>query len=90
MRCQEGKAGEIEVELRWQFHPRFSLVAFGGAGVATERRWPGGERETVAAGGAGFGYLIARSCGTHMGSDVARGPGQTIWYVVIGSGCFRP
>ena len=60
------------------------------AGVATGRGWLGGERETVTAGSAGLRYLIAKSYGMHMGIDVARGPDQTIWYVVFGNGWFRP
>jgi len=90
MRYQGAEAGEIEVEARWQFHPRFSVVGFGGVGVAAGRAWLDGGRETVAAGGAGFRYLIARNYGMHMGIDVARGPDQTIWYVVFGNGWFRP
>ena len=90
MRYQGAEAGEIEAEVRWQVHPRFSLVAFGGAGVAVGRESFGGERETVAAGGAGFRYLIARSYGMHLGVDVARGPDQTIFYVVFGNAWFRP
>ena len=90
LRYQGAEAGEIEAEVRWQLHPRFSLVAFGGAGVASGRNVLGGERETVASGGAGFRYLIARSYGMHLGLDVARGPDQTILYVVFGNAWFRP
>jgi hypothetical protein len=66
------------------------VVGFGGAGVAAGRGWLGGERETVVAGGAGLRYLVAKSYGMHTGIDVARGPDQTIWYVVFGNGWFRP
>jgi hypothetical protein len=66
------------------------VVGFGGVGVAAGRSWLDGERETVVAGGAGFRYLVAKSYGMHMGIDVARGPDQTIWYVVFGNGWFRP
>jgi hypothetical protein len=90
LRYQGSEAGEIEIEARWQFHPRFSAVGFGGVGVAAGRGWLGDKRETVAAGGLGFRYLIAQSYGMHMGIDVARGPDQTIWYVVFGSGWLRP
>ena len=90
MRYQGEEAGEVEAELRWQLHPRFSLVGFGGAGVAADRGPLGGERETLVAAGAGFRYLIARSYGMHLGVDVARGPEQTILYVVFGNAWFRP
>jgi hypothetical protein len=90
LRYQGTEAGEIEAEVRWQLHPRFSLLAFGGAGAARGREALDGENETVAAGGAGFRYLIARSYGMHLGVDVARGPEQTIFYVVFGNAWFRP
>lgn len=90
LRYQGTEAGEIEAEVRWQLHPRFSLVGFGGAGVAAGRDFVEGESETVVAGGAGFRYLIARSYGMHLGIDVARGPDQTIVYVVFGNAWFRP
>ena len=90
LRYQGTEAGEIEAEVRWQLHPRFSLVGFGGAGMAAGRGPLGGERETAVAGGAGFRYLVARSYGMHVGLDVARGPEQTIVYVVFGNAWFRP
>ena len=90
MRYQGTETAEVEAELRWQFHPRFSLVGFGGVGVAGGRASLGGERETVAAGGAGFRYLVAQSYGMHMGIDVARSPDQTVIYVVLGNAWFRP
>jgi hemolysin activation/secretion protein len=90
MRYQGAEAGEVEAEVRWQLHPRFSLVAFGGAGAASGREALEGENETVVAGGAGFRYLIARGYGMHLGVDVARGPDQTIFYVVFGNAWFRP
>jgi hypothetical protein len=34
LRYQGEQAAQAEVELRWQLHPRFSLVEFGRAGVA--------------------------------------------------------
>jgi hypothetical protein len=90
LRYQGSQAAEAEGELRWQAHPRFSLVGFAGAGIARNEF---GERErdrSVAAGGAGFRYLIARKHGLHMGVDVARGPDQTVFYVVFGHAWLRP
>lgn len=79
-----------EVELRWQFHPRWSLVGFGGAGYT----WPGdepfGSTENVFTGGGGIRYLIARRHGMHVGVDVAGGQDGAAVYIQFGSGWFRP
>ncbi len=90
LRYQGEKAAEAEAELRWQMHPRFSLVGFGGAGVARSNFARQDSEKTVTAGGAGFRYLLARKHGLHMGIDVARGPDSTIFYVVFGNAWMRP
>jgi hypothetical protein len=90
LRYQGEQAAEAEVELRWQLHPRFSLMGFGGAGVARSDVGEHQRDETVTAGGAGFRYLIARKHGLHMGLDVAAGPDDPIIYVVFGSAWLRP
>jgi hypothetical protein len=90
LRYQGEKAGEVEAELRWQAHPRFSLVAFGGAGIARIDSTRQDRDKTVAAGGAGFRYMLARKHGLHMGMDIAYGPDDPIFYVVFGSAWARP
>jgi hypothetical protein len=90
LRYQGEQAAEAEVELRWQLHARFSLVGFGGAGVARSDIGERARERTVTAGGAGFRYLIAREHGLHMGLDVAAGPDEPIIYVVFGSAWLRP
>ncbi len=90
LRYQGERAAEFEAELRWQFHPRFSLVGFGGAGTARSDFERQQRTESVTAGGAGFRYLVARGHGLHMGIDVAFGPDEAIFYVVVGSAWLRP
>lgn len=90
LRYQGESAVSAEVELRWQFHRRFSLVGFGGGGVAWTD-FDGFERDQDAfAGGAGFRYLVARKFGLHMGLDVAQGPEETVIYVQFGNAWLRP
>ncbi len=79
-----------EAELRWQVHPQFSLVGFGGAGIARSEVDRGEREKTVTAGGACFRYLIAREYGLHMGLDVGYGPDGPILYVVFGSAWCGP
>ena len=90
MRYQGEYTAQIEAELRWQFWKRFSIVAFGGSGVA----WNDFERVdntlTVNAGGVGFRYELARKYGLHMGLDAAYGPDGAVIYVQLGSAWLRP
>jgi hypothetical protein len=90
LRYQGEQAAEFEGELRWQLHPRFSLVGFAGTGVARSNLAQRETEKTVTAGGAGFRYLVAREYGLHMGLDLAVGPDQPIFYVVFGSAWVRP
>ena len=90
LRYQGDQTAEVEAELRWQLHPRFSLVGFGGAGVARGDDAQSNRDKTVISGGAGFRYLIARTYGLHMGLDVGAGPNGPILYVVFGSAWARP
>lgn len=87
MRYQGEKVAEAEAEVRWQWRPRWSAVAFGGTGTA---RTESNGDESVAAGGVGFRYVIARTYGLHMGLDVAWGPDDPVLYVVFGSAWLRP
>jgi hypothetical protein len=90
MRYQGEEVGQIEVEVRWQCWKRFSLVGFAGYGAA----WNDFERIdnklTIATGGTGFRYEIARAYGLHMGVDLAFGPDVTAVYVQFGSAWMRP
>ena len=90
IRYQGEQTAEVEAELRWQVHRRFSVVAFAGAGVARTEALDREHRKTVTAGGAGFRYLLARTYGLHMGLDVADGPDKPIFYVVFGHAWLRP
>jgi len=87
---QGEQAADAEAELRWQLHPRFSLVGFSGAGLARSDVGGRAREESVTAGGAGFRYLVARRYGLHMGIDLAFGPDDPVIYVVFGSAWLRP
>jgi hypothetical protein len=90
LRYQGEQAASAELELRWQFHPRFGLVGFGGAGLA----WTDGEHfeseQDAYSGGLGLRYLLSRKFGLHAGIDVARGPEESAIYVQFGSAWVRP
>ncbi len=90
MRLQGDQAASVEVEARWQFMGRWSVVGFGGAG----QTWSSAEGRSfvqgVGSGGVGFRYELARKFGLHAGIDVAHSPGTTAVYFVIGNAWFRP
>jgi hypothetical protein len=90
LRYQGEQAVEFETELRWQLRPRFSVVGFAGAGTAYNSIANRDLDESVAAGGVGFRYLVARRYGLHMGLDIAGGADSTVLYVVFGSAWLRP
>lgn len=85
LRYQGGKAVSTELEARWNVVGRWSVLGFAGAG----RAWGSDilpEYTGIYAGGVGGRYLIARRMGMQVGIDVAQGPEQTVFYLVIGSG----
>ncbi len=85
LRYQGERVAVAELEARWNLDGRWSLVGFGGAGRASGRDGDLGSADTRWAGGVGVRYLIARAMGLHVGLDVARGPEEGAFYLVIGS-----
>jgi hypothetical protein len=90
VRYQGDQAASAEAELRWQFHGRWSVVAFGGAGATRTDRRDDLLRQQVASGGIGFRYELARKFGLNAGIDIAHSPGTTAIYFVVGNAWFRP
>ena len=75
----------LEGEIRWDFVPRWSAVFFGGTGKAYDTWSEFDDSDYESSGGMGFRYLMARKFKLRMGVDVARGPEQWAYYVVMGS-----
>lgn len=90
VRYQGDQAASLEAELRWQFHGRWSVVAFGGAGATRTDRRDDVLTQSVGSGGFGLRYELARKFGLNAGIDVARSPGTTAIYFVVGNAWFRP
>jgi len=90
LRYQGEHAASAELELRWQFHPRWSAVGFGGGGLAWTNLESFDREQDAFAEGVGFRYLVARKFGLHMGLDVARGPEEGAIYVQFGNAWMRP
>ena len=90
MRYQGDQAASVELEARWQFFGRWSVVAFGGAGTSRTDRQTFVATQNVGSGGVGFRYELASKFGLHAGIDVAHSPGTTAVYFVVGNAWFRP
>jgi len=84
-RYQDRNAVVTEVELRWDVTPRWSLLAFSGAGKAYGRWHDFSDASTVVSVGGGFRYMIARKLGLAMGIDVAHSRDQNAFYIQVGS-----
>ncbi len=90
MRYPGERVASGEAELRWQLDERWSLVAFGGAGQARTEKGSTTFSSSVASGGVGFRYLLARKFGLNVGVDIAHSPGTTAIYLQVGNAWFRP
>jgi hypothetical protein len=90
MRYQGDQMMSAEVEARWQFYERWSVVAFGGGGTTRTSRDAYSVTQNVGSVGVGFRYELARKFGLHAGIDVAHSPGTTAVYFQVGSAWFRP
>ena len=85
MRYQGEEVAQGELEVRWQFWKRFSLMGFGGYGAAWNDLEKLDNTVTVVTGGTGFRYELARDYGVHAGVDVAWAPDGAAIYVQFGS-----
>ena len=74
-----------ELELAWQFHPRWTIIGFGGVAKAFNSGFKESKDETVTTKGTGIRYLIAKQLGLQMGFDIAKGPDDTAFYIQVGS-----
>lgn len=78
-----------ELEERWDFTRRWSLVGFGGVGKAFDKFSEFGDAEWAWGYGGGFRYLMARKLKLRMGVDFAMGPEGFAYYLVFGSSWLR-
>jgi hypothetical protein len=89
MRYAGKQMADMEVEFRWQFWKRLSVVAFGGFGATLSTGDYGQTAKVVFAGGGGVRYELSRRHHLHMGVDVAGSEAGPAVYVVFGSAWSR-
>ena len=83
MRYQGEDVVTTELQTNWNFHPRWTVLAFVGAGRATNTGIS--DADTHAAGGFGFRYMGVRRLGLNMGIDLAKGPEDEVIYINFGT-----
>jgi len=82
----QGKADILtEVEFRWDFYQRWSMMFFSGTGKAFDDWSDFGSADWIVSYGTGFRYLMARKFKLRVGIDVAKGPETWAYYIVFGS-----
>lgn len=82
----QGKADILsEIEMRWDFVKRWSLILFGGTGKAFDEWSKFSDADWITSYGSGFRYLLARKFKLRVGIDIARGPDDWAYYIVFGS-----
>ncbi len=91
MRYQGDQVASLEVEARWQWTGRWSLVPFAGVGATRlNQSLTASNGQSVGSGGIGIRYELARKFGMHAGLDFAHSPGTNAVYLQIGNAWFRP
>lgn len=78
-----------EIENRFDFGNRWSIMAFGGLAKAFDGFNEFDESDFAYNIGTGYRYLIARKFGIRMGMDVAFGPDDWGFYIIFGSNWLR-
>jgi len=75
-----------ELETRWDFYRRWSVMLFGGTGKAFDNWDEISDAKWVNTIGTGFRYLMARKFKLRVGIDFAKGPDNTFaYYIVFGN-----
>lgn len=74
-----------ELECRWDFTRRWSVLLFGGTGTAFDEWKDIGDSQWIFSYGSGIRYLLARKFKLRVGVDVAKGPDAWAYYIVFGS-----
>ena len=89
MRYQDNSVSVFETEWMVNVWKRWSLVGFTGVGFTAPAidsyKWDSAKGSV----GGGFRYFLAKQYGIHAGIDIARGPEEWAWYLIIGSNWFR-
>lgn len=85
LRYQGKKIITTEARLDWEFHPRWQVGAFVGAGRAADHVNDLGDAPSRVSRGVGFRYMGVKKLGMNMGLDFAKGPEDDVVYISFGT-----
>ena len=75
---------QAQAEVRWNFHKRWGVVAFAGAGRVRDSLGNHGEGETIPSYGVGLRWMVLKSQRINVRVDYARSNnGQSAWYLSV-------
>lgn len=90
MRYQGEEMASTELEVRWQFHNRWSAIFAGGYGAAHTDTERFSSTKDIVSGAVGFRYELASKFGMHAGMDVGFSGDTIALYLQVGNAWFRP
>jgi hypothetical protein len=73
-----------EIEGRYNFTPKWAMVAFAGSGSVASNVPVIDTEQSIYSYGLGGRYKIFEAQNVWVGIDIARGPEETYWYIQIG------
>ena len=85
IRYQGNQVVVAEIELTYKLNHRWKFNTFTGTGRAAQSFSELDNADSAENYGVGFRYLIAKRYGFIMGTDIARGPEDTAFYIQAGS-----
>ena len=84
MRYQGNRVGVFELEGRYNFSPKWALIAFAGGGSVSSDLPVIDTDQSIYNYGLGGRYKIFDAQNVWVGIDIARGPEDTNWYIQVG------
>lgn len=85
VRYQGDGVANLEGELRWQIHERWSLLGFSGVGTSWNDNKYLQSSTDAFSGGTGFRYLISRRHGMQIGVDAGFSKNSSAVYIQFGN-----
>jgi len=85
LRYQGRAAFTAEIRGGWDFHPRWTAMAFVGGGRTADDLSDLSSARSYVSKGVGFRYLVAKAFGMRLGIDIAEGPEGSHVYLVTGN-----
>jgi hypothetical protein len=84
MRYQGDRVGVFELEGRYNFSPKWAMIAFAGSGSVSSNLPAIDTEQSIYNYGLGGRFKIFEAQNVWVGIDIAQGPEDTNWYIQVG------